>query len=428
MSRKCHALLVSAPSSGSGKTTVTAALARHFRNQGKQVRVFKTGPDFIDPMVLERASGHPVYQLDLWMTGEAECDRLLYEAAGEADLILVEGVMGLYDGTPSSADLAERFNLPLVAVIQSGAMAQTFGALALGLAQYRPTLSFAGVIANGVASAGHAQMLAESLPLGIAYFGGLPKDETIALPERHLGLFMASEVADIEARLDRAAAQFSALALDSVPQTEFQSVVAAELPRLLEGVTIAVARDAALCFLYQVNLDTLRAMGATLRFFSPLHDESLPEADSLCLPGGYPELHLQALQNNQALQQSLRAFHASGKPIYAECGGMMLLFESIEDKHGNSGSMAGLLPGKVVMQARLAGLGSQAVELPEGRMRGHTFHYSRTETALEPLVCGVPQRHGSTGEAVYRVGRLTASYLHLYFPSNPEAAARLFMP
>jgi cobyrinic acid a,c-diamide synthase len=428
LTRRCRALLVSAPSSGSGKTTVTAALARHFRNQGKRVRVFKTGPDFIDPMVLERASGHPVYQLDLWMTGAEECDRLLYAAAGEADLILVEGVMGLYDGTPSSADLAGRFKLPLVAVIQAGAMAQTFGALALGLARYRPTLNFAGVIANGVASTGHGQMLAESLSPGIAYFGGLPKDEAIALPERHLGLFLASEVDDIEGRLERAAAVFAALALESIPQTEFQPVAAAELPRLLEGISIAVACDAALCFLYPANLDALRAMGATLSFFSPLHDDRVPDADSLYLPGGYPELHLQALQDNRAMQEALRAFHASGKPVYAECGGMMLLFESIEDKHGNTGSMAGLLPGKVVMQPRLAGLGSQAVELPEGMLRGHTFHYSRTETALEPLARGVPQRHGSSGEAVYRAGRLTASYLHLYFPSNPEAAARLFLP
>lgn len=428
MTRACRALLVSAPASGSGKTTATAALARHFRNQGQRVRVFKAGPDFIDPMIHERASGHPVYQLDLWMTGEAECQRLLYEAAGEAELILVEGVMGLFDGDPSSADLAQHFKLPVMTVIQSGAMAQTFGALALGLARYRPELNFYGVLANGVASPNHDKMLRESMPEGIAYLGGLPKDSAIALPERHLGLFLASEVEDIEARLERAAAALDGLALDALPVIEFPEPVASEVPRSLAGITIAVARDAAFAFLYRANLDLLQAMGAELRYFSPLHDAAIPEADALYLPGGYPELHLQTLQDKRAMMASLRAFHAGGKPIHAECGGMMLLFESITGKQGEHGTMAGLLPGDVTMQARLAGLGLQSVVLPEGELRGHTFHYSRTETTLAPIAFGVPRRLGSIGEAVYRSGRLTASYLHLYFPSNPQAAAGLFLP
>ncbi|MBI5938071.1 MAG: cobyrinate a,c-diamide synthase [Betaproteobacteria bacterium] len=426
--RSCRALLVSAPASGQGKTTATAALARHFRKQGQRVRVFKTGPDFIDPMIHERASGQPVYQLDLWMTGEADCERLLYEAASEADVILVEGVMGLFDGEPSSADLAQHFKLPVMAVIQAGAMAQTFGALALGLAQYRPNLHFHGVLANGVASANHGKMLRESLPEGIAWLGGLPKDPAIALPERHLGLFLASEVADIEARLERAADALQGLALDALPVVEFPQPVANEVPRSLAGTTIAIARDAAFTFIYQANLDLLQAMGAALRFFSPLSDSAVPEADALYLPGGYPELHLPALENNRAMLDALRAFHASGKPIHAECGGMMVLFESITDKAGERGTMAGLLPGHVAMQPRLAGLGLQAVVLPEGELRGHTFHYSRTEAALEPIAFGVPHRHGSTGEAVYRSGGLSASYLHLYFPSNPQAAAALFRP
>ncbi|MDP1680566.1 MAG: cobyrinate a,c-diamide synthase [Burkholderiales bacterium] len=424
----CRALLVSAPASGQGKTTATAALARHFRNQGQRVRVFKTGPDFIDPMVLERASGQPVYQLDLWMTGEDDCTHLLYEAAGDADLILVEGVMGLFDGDPSSADLAQHFKLPVMTVIQSGAMAQTFGALALGLARYRPELNFYGVLANGVASPNHDKMLRESMPEGIAYLGGLPKDPAIALPERHLGLFLASEVEDIEARLERAAAALHGLTLNALPVVGFSSPVAMEVPRTLAGATIAVARDAAFAFLYQANLDLLQAMGATLRYFSPLSDSAIPQADALYLPGGYPELHLHTLQDNRAMIESLRAFHASGKPIHAECGGMMVLFESITDKQGERGTMAGLLSGAASMQPRLAGLGLQSVVLPEGELRGHTFHYSRTETTLEPIAHGVPRRHGSTGEAVYRCGRLTASYLHLYFPSNPQAAAKLFLP
>lgn len=428
MMRSCRALLVSAPASGQGKTTATAALARHFRNQGQRVRVFKTGPDFIDPMIHERASGQPVYQLDLWMTGEADCTRLLYEAAGEADLILVEGVMGLFDGDPSSADLARHFKLPVMTVIQCGAMAQTFGAVAFGLARYRPELNFYGVLANGVASPNHDKMLRESMPEGIAYLGGLPKDPAIALPERHLGLFLASEVEDIETRLERAAAALNGLALDALPVVEFPAPAGAEIPRALEGKRIAIARDAAFAFIYPANLDVLRAMGAELRFFSPLSDSAILEADALYLPGGYPELHLRALQDNRAMLESLRAFHASGKPIHAECGGMMVLFESITDKQGERATMVGLLSGTVTMQARLAGLGLQSIVLPEGELRGHTFHYSRTETPLAPIAHGVPRRLGSTGEAVYRSGRLTASYLHLYFPSNPQAAAALFLP
>jgi len=184
----CPALFIAAPASGQGKTTVTAALAAHHRGQGRRVRVFKTGPDFLDPMILERASAAPVYQLDLWMGGEEHCRQLLQAAAAEADLILIEGVMGLFDGDCSSADLAALFGIPIVVVIDGSAMAQTFGALAHGLATYRPGLPFAGVFANRLAGERHYEMLAESLPSGLASFGWLPRNADIALPERHLGL------------------------------------------------------------------------------------------------------------------------------------------------------------------------------------------------------------------------------------------------
>ena len=190
----CPALLITAPASGQGKTTLVAALARHYRQRGRQVRVFKTGPDFIDPTILERASGHPVYQLDLWMVGANACRQLLYEAALEADLILVEGVMGLFDGNPSSADLAQTFGLPLLMVIDGSAMAQTFGAVALGLANYRGSLTIAGAVANRVASPGHGVMLQQSLPVSIPWLGAFFADEDISLPERHLGLQLADEL------------------------------------------------------------------------------------------------------------------------------------------------------------------------------------------------------------------------------------------
>jgi cobyrinic acid a,c-diamide synthase len=424
----CPALLIAAPASGAGKTSVTAALARHFSRQGKRVRVFKTGPDFIDPGVHELASGQPVYQLDLWMIGETECRRLLAEAAKEADLILVEGVMGLFDGTPSSADLAEHFGIPVLAVIDASAQAQTFGALAWGLASYRPSLPFFGVLANRVAGQGHAEILKSSVPSQLKWLGWMPNERDAALAERHLGLVLAGEQADLEAKLDALA---SALVLDDMhlpPPIDFsmeKSLVPP--PPLLAGKHIAIARDHAFAFIYRANLDLLTAMGATLEYFSPLANERLPQADAYYFPGGYPELHLDALAANRKLRDDLHAACTAGKPIVGECGGMMAMFDAITDTQGRREPMWGLLPGEVKMQSRLGGLGLQSVTLPEGELRGHTFHYSMTETPLPPLVLADKQS-GSAGEAVYRVGRLTASYLHLYWPSNPEAAARLFLP
>lgn len=426
--RRCPALLIAAPASGEGKTTVTAALARFHRQRGRRVRVFKTGPDFLDPMILERASGNPVYQLDLWMGGEEHCRQLLYEAAGEADLILIEGVMGLYDGEPSSADLAARFGIPVLAVIDGSAMAQTFGAVAHGLATYRAALPFAGVFANRVAGERHYRMLVESLPPGLMAYGWLARHSDIALPERHLGLTQAAEIGDLDARLERAAAALT-LADGAWPApVAFAPAERVSLPAMLAGVRIACARDAAFSFLYRANLDLLRALGAELVFFSPLADDALPEADALYLPGGYPELHLGRLQDNRAMRDAIRAHHAAGRPIVAECGGMLYLLESLADQNGNRAAMVGLLPGHAVMQERLAGLGLHQVALPEGTVRGHTFHYSRMQSPLAPIATSESARGSRGGEPVYRLGRLHASYVHLYFPSNPQAVARLFAP
>ena len=427
--RYCPALLVSAPASGSGKTTVTAALARMHRNLGRRVRVFKTGPDFLDPMILERASGHPVYQLDLWMGDEAHCRRLLFEAAATADLILIEGVMGLYDGNPSSADLARLFNIPVVAVIDASAMAQTFGALAYGLAHYQHGLIFAGVLANRVGSATHADMLIESLPPDMKFFGALPRDAAFSLPDRHLGLVQAAEIGDLEQRLTKAAAALEQAGMVALPTPVlFEATEQAAPPRALQGLRIATARDSAFSFLYESNLDLLRAMGAELVFFSPLTDTILPDADSLYLPGGYPELHLEQLAANHAMHAAIHTHHARGKPIVAECGGMLYLLESLTDAQGRRASMAGVLSGHGVMQKKLANLGLQSATLADGTLRGHTFHHSQMETDLVPITQSENARKRGRGEPVYRVGKLHASYLHWYFPSNPEAAAHLFQP
>ncbi|WP_295990090.1 cobyrinate a,c-diamide synthase [Rugamonas sp.] len=426
-------LLVSALASGQGKTSVTAALARKLSRQGKRVRVFKCGPDFIDPMLLERASGAPVYTLDLWMVGLDQCRSQLAQAAAVADVILIEGVMGLYDGAPSSADLAREFGVPVMAVIDASAMAQTAGALALGLRDYGP-VEMAGVIANRVASAGHANMVAASLR-DIPLFATLPR-QSRSLPERHLGLVLPDEVGGIDEMLDQLAEQLAfddaawsrlrTTRIEIPPAPEKQPVE--EASPALAGKTIAIARDAAFMFLYPANLDTLRSLGATLRYFSPLADEPVPsDADAIYLPGGYPELHAQALSQAASWQASIRAAHADGIPIVAECGGMMALASTLTDQSGACWPMTGLLPGAVTMQARLAGLGSQGWTGAHGILRGHTFHYSRLETAVAPVAHTVKHPSGAEGEALYQTGSLTASYFHAYFPSNPAAVAALFL-
>jgi cobyrinic acid a,c-diamide synthase len=428
-SRHCPALLIAAPASGQGKTTVTAALARLHTRQGKRVRVFKCGPDFLDPMILARASGAPVYQLDLWMVGEAQSRRLLWQAAGEADLILIEGVMGLFDGSPSAADLARRFGVPVMAVIDGSAMAQTFGALAHGLATFQPDLPFSGVLGNKVGSARHGEILRDALPESIRWYGALPRSAAVELPSRHLGLVQAEELADLDARLDAAADALAASADVALPPAvEFAAPESRTIEPLLAGVRIGVARDSAFAFLYQANLDLLRELGAELRFFSPLNDAELPEVDSLYLPGGYPELHLAQLEANQAMALAIRGHHAAGKPIHAECGGMLYLLDKLTDKVGISGQMLGLLQGEATLQPRLTALALQEVALPQGRLRGHSYHHSALTSELIPLARGECPNYKRTAEAVYSQGRLTASYIHFYLPSAPVAAAQLFKP
>ena len=421
----CPALLIAAPASGQGKTTVTAALARLHARQGRRVTVFKCGPDFLDPQIHAFASGRPCQNLDLGMCGEADARWRLARAAADSDLILIEGVMGLFDGEPSAADIAIRFNVPVMALIDAGAMAQTFGAVAHGLATYRPGLPFAGVLANRVASPRHAEFLRGSLPAGMGWFGALPKSSD-SLPERHLGLLQAAEIADLGERLDRLAdALAGSASVDLPPPVTFVDAAEPAMAPLLAGQTIAIARDAAYGFIYPANLETLQQLGAELRFFSPVAGDALPDCDAVWLPGGYPELHAQTIGANALMWQQLHTHVAAGKPLLAECGGMMSLFEEVVDKAGVAHRFGGLLPGRSVMQQRLAALGTQFVDLPEGRLAGHTFHYSKSDTSLSPLTRATTA-DGREGEAVYRHQRLTASYVHFYFPSNPAAVAALF--
>lgn len=441
-SARCPAILIAAPASGQGKTTVACALARLHARQGRRVQVFKCGPDFLDPYWLALASGTPVHQLDLWMTGEADCAQRLHAAAKQSDLIIVEGVMGLFDGQPSAADLAQRFGLPVLTVIDAGAMAGTFGALVWGLQSYRDGLRFAGVLANRVASEGHAAMLEESLRDPAQWQGALMRSPAFNLPERHLGLVMSAEMDDAMARLDAAADALAATPLGQMNaqrqqawSVDFAAPVPTppEVPDLLRGLTIAVARDAGFCFIYAANLDCLRAMGARLVFFSPLADGSLPECDALWLPGGYPELHGRALADNSPMKTAIAAHVAAGKPLWAECGGMMALFEALYTADNGSFPMWGVLPGRVTVHKRIAALGPQRLAVPGGSLRGHTFHYSTCDTPLEAAArteAAPGRKLRGEGEALYvagPAGNVKASYFHAWFASNPAGAASLFM-
>lgn len=429
----CPAVLVAAPASGQGKTTVAAGLARLHARRGRRVRVFKCGPDFLDPHWLALASGAPAHQLDLWMTGEADCRARLHAAAREADLLVVEGVMGLFDGEPSAADLAQRFGLPVLAVVDASAMAGTFGALAHGLRDYRPGLRWAGVLANRVAGERHADMLRAGLRDPAEWLGALPRETRLAGPERHLGLVPADELEQPMARLDAAADALEATPLGALDgaalqawDTRFDAPPEVVVPRLLEGRTVAIARDAAFCFLYAANLDALSALGARLAFFSPLAGEPVPPCDAVWLPGGYPELHAPALAAARATRESLARHVAGGKPVWAECGGMMVLFEQLAAADGTLHPMWGLLPGRTTMQRRLAALGPQQLAIGAHVLRGHTFHYSTCETPLAPQGRTSHPSRPTPGEALYAAGSVQASYFHAWFPSSHEATARLF--
>lgn len=417
---QCPAVLVSASASGQGKTLVTAAIARTWRNRGLKVQAFKCGPDFIDSMLLQAATGNPVYNLDLGMCGLVDGKAQLYRAAQHADVIILEGVMGLYDGTPSTADIAKAFNIPVALTIDASGMAQTFAAVTHGLFNFDNTVPKAGVVANKVGSSGHAAMLETSLPDDTPWLGALVKDEQFTLPERHLGLYLADEITNLDSKIDaasKALLESSEVALP--PNVSFAEPAKGVTPKRLNGKTIAIARDAAFCFIYPANIDCLLALGATLVYFSLLNDEALPEADAYWIPGGYPELHLDAIKKNTGMRASLQEVANNAKPILAECGGMMVLGQSL-----NGSATFGLLEGNSEIQAKLQGLGTQDIESNDEKISAHTFHYGKFDTPMQPSITASSQY--KTGESVYRHHNITASFLHFYFPSNPLLTAQFF--
>jgi len=458
VSATCPAIFFCAPASGQGKTTITAGIARHHRNQGLDVRVFKTGPDYLDPLILEQASSNPVTQLDMWMVGKQACKQFLYEAALEADLILIEGVMGMFDGSPSGADMAQYFGIPVIAIIDARAMAQTFAAIAYGLANYRPdssyegvdltSLEFVGVIANKVGSDRHADLITEAMPADVNLLACLKRDDGMQLPERHLGLVFPSEVSDIDQRLDAIADIIASTQLIQLPKVvEFYPAtdceadlqgyysgtqeIRADQSNTLQGIKIGIARDAAFSFIYAANIQFLSKMGAELIYFSPLSDSQLPDVDALWFPGGYPELHLAQLQANKAIKRSIQTFYAAGKKILAECGGMLYLQNTLTSLDGECFQMVGLIPGDGYMRERGGCQGMQYAPLlgndnPAGEVRAHAHHRSRSENTLEPIANGRRTRHPAPGEPIMKSRELLATYLHLYFPSNPNVILGLF--
>jgi cobyrinic acid a,c-diamide synthase len=361
------------------------------------------------------------------MCGLEDGKAQLYWAAQTADVIVVEGVMGLYDGTPSTADIAKAFDLPVALAIDASGMAQTFAAVAHGLYSSAPSLKRAGVIANKVGCTGHASMLKDCLSTNTPWLGALIKDEQLILPERHLGLHLAQEISDIDARIE-AAAQMLGNELPLTPMVSFEAPNQPVLTKPLTGKTIAIAQDSAFCFIYPANIDCLEALGAKLVYFSPLKDPSLPEADAYWLPGGYPELHLDSISQNSAMRSSLQQAVATNKPILAECGGMMALGESL-----NGLTTFAILEGNSQIQAKLQGLGTQHLTLsdsisesssPNNTIGAHTFHYGKFDTTMQPAYTAT-SCYGN-GEAVYHQDFITASFLHFYFPSNPSLAANFF--
>ena len=432
----CPALFLTAPASNQGKTTITAALARYFTNQGKVVRVFKTGPDYLDPQILAQASKQPVEQLDIWMAGEDYCQDKLYQAAQIADLILVEGAMGMFDGEPSSADLAARFGIPMAIVMDVKGMAQTAAAIATGLANFRDDVQVAGLIANRCGSERHAELIRDALPASLPLLATLKRDDEITLPERHLGLVQADEVKDeLEIRFEAAVEWLQEtqdtglLSLpNAVPFYPANQVDAEQtIEQHLLGKTIAVAKDAAFSFIYDANLIALKSLGAELVFFSPLHDQAVPKADALWLPGGYPELHSKTLSENTVMRQAIQDFYQAGKGILAECGGMLYSLETLTDLEENEYPMLGILAGQGAMRGKRGCQGMQTAVTPQGDIRGHAHHRSRSANTPEPVGYGRRQRHPAPGEAIYQQKGLTASYLHLFFPSNLDATAKLFL-
>lgn len=443
-------LLIGATGSGAGKTTATIALLGALRARGMRVAAFKSGPDYLDPTYHRRATGAPSHNLDGWMMGREAVLATFARAAGDADIAVIEGVMGLFDGAApdsdegSSAEIAKWLGAPVLLVVDASGMARTVAAVAAGFRRFDPQLKLAGLICNRVGSRGHLELL-RTASTEVPVLGGFPAQPRAAFPERHLGLLsaddksvppplfaawtvLASEWLDLDAIV--------ALARNAPPL----AASAAELwPRRAAGAPrcrIGLAHDAAFHFYYEDNLRQLEAAGAEMVRFAPTRDRELPEADGLYFGGGYPEACARELCGNRAMLDAVREFARRGGPIYAECGGLMYLADAIRTLDGRRWPMAGIVGGEAVMADRLQALGYVEVETRAGsivgpagmRLRGHQFRYSTLTPpppdSLKRVYSVRPRWGGAPFAEGYRTGSVLASYVHVHWASNPQAAAR----
>jgi cobyrinic acid a,c-diamide synthase len=443
--------VVAGTASGVGKTTITAALLAALRARGLTVQPFKCGPDYIDPAHHTVLAGRPSYNLDTWMLPVATNLSIFRKAMHDADVAVVEGVMGLFDGVNGSSDegstaeIAKLLDLPIVLVVDASNAARSIAATVKGFAEFDPKIRLLGVILNGPAGPSHVNLLREAIaPIGVPLLGCFPKVPALGLQERHLGLVTAGEktwnseqvrllIQTVESNieLDRLLASCDILA-----QGEAAEGISVNKSGKRNGrVHIGVARDRAFSFYYQSSLDSLRAAGAELVETSPLSDASLPaDLDGLYLGGGYPEVFAEELAQNHSFLESLQKFARSGHPIYAECGGLMYLANDLQTLDGRRHTMASVLPLSVEMLDHLDGFGYTEVQVhsdclvgPRGtRLRGHSFHHSRV-THVGDLRRQYHTRRVLTGteeDEGYCAGNVLASYVHLSFAASPDAAAQ----
>lgn len=431
-------LVIAAPSSGSGKTTVTLGLLAALRQRGVAVQPFKTGPDYLDTGHHARAAGRESFNLDTWAMPETLIAGLVAEATAGADLALAEGVMGLFDGGAdrglsgwgATADLAGLLGWPVVLVLDVGGQTETAAAVALGCARYRPEVRVAGVILNQVASARHEALIVPAFArIDMPVLGALRRADDIRLPERHLGLVQAGEQTDYAERLARLGAVLAAsVDLDALvaaageisPAMRVTGKSAPAVPP--PGQRIAIARDAAFSFTYAHVLAGWRAAGAEIVPFSPLADEAPPpDADAVWLPGGYPELYAGRISAATGFLAGLKALAARSVPIHGECGGYMVLGQGLEDADGGRHAMAGLLMAETSFRTRKLHLGYRRATLRSdcalghkgARLYGHEFHYATLlSDAGEPLL-ELEDGAGSGIAAGSRAGSVTGSFFHL---------------
>ncbi len=441
-------LVLGAIESGAGKTTATVALAAALRARGLKLAMFKCGPDYLDPSYHRRAAGIESHNLDGWMMGRQAVCATFSRAAAGCDLAIIEGMMGLFDGAEpagdegSTAQLAKWLGAPVIAVVNATGMARTIGAVAAGLRSFDPELHLAGLVCNRVGGRTHLEILRAACA-DPPILGGLPETPDANFPERHLGLVSALDAplpdalferwAEIGAQwLDLDAILRIARAAPPIEAAERVQIVAPAHRNLQARARIGIAFDEAFHFYYEDNLNRLKALGAELEFFSPVHDARIPAVDGLYFGGGYPEIAAERLSSNRAMLDSIREFARCGGPIYAECGGLMYLSRAIRTLDGRAWPMAGLIPAEAVMSDRLAALGYAEVTTraasilgPAGlSFRGHQFRYS-TLTALDETIERVYQvkpRWGAPFDEGFRASNLLASYVHAHWASNPRAA------